>query len=89
MFSELSFTFMAYRTVDIIDFSSASTFYNWRSGCSPCRVSDTEYEIKYLNCGEQYQLQMMFCSKKYGGNYAFGLLVQTSPCLTSELACFP
>lgn len=31
----------------------------------------------------------MFCTKKYGDNYAFGLLVQTIPCLKSELACFP
>lgn len=82
--------FMTDCPVGIIDFKELGLdIYNWKSGHSPCGVSDTECEIKYHNCGQEYQLEMMFCSKKYGDDYAFGLLVQTIPCLTSELACFP
>lgn len=81
---------MAHCTVGIIDFKELGLdINNWKPGHSPCGVSDTEYEIKYHNYGEEYQLEMMFCSKKYGDDYAFGLFVQIILCLTSELACFP
>lgn len=75
---------MTHCTVGIIGFKELGTEILQLKvfGHSPCGVSDTEYEIKHRNYGEEYQLQMMFNSEKYGVNYTFGLLVQTIPCLT-------